>query len=265
MENLFAQVQQCILSKEVDEKTQLVFSVVAKWQRGELSMQNCELADILEPGRPNSLNYVNPQQVARRKVSTDEGRAALMHAIAHIEFTAIDLALDAVFRFRDCPQQYYDDWMQIAKEETEHFTMINEYLQHMGIAYGDFSVHGRLWEVAMETKNDVMYRMALVPRVFEARGLDATPAIVKKFAKIGDAAALAILAKIEAEEIGHVQVGSKWFEYFCHQRGLDSEQTFKRLLSENHNIYIKRPLAYEARKKAGFSEAEINFLDSIAK
>lgn len=262
--NLFKQVKKCIQINSIAEKTQTVLDTVADWQRGHFSIEEDFPEDLLQPGKAKSITYVNPQKVARRSVFTPEGKAAMMHAIAHIEYSAIDLALDAVFRFQHCPRSYYQDWMQIAKEETHHFIMINQYLAAMDYTYGDFPVHGRLWEVAMETRHDVLYRMALVPRVFEARGLDATPAIIKKFTKIEDQAAIDILEFIEKEEVGHVKVGTYWFNFFCQQRGLDPEMTFKKILTESNDIYIKRPLAYESRKQAGFTDAEINFLDGIA-
>ncbi len=214
------------------------------------------------PGRPDKPKLVQPRELPRRKINSLEGRATLLHAICHIEFNAINLAWDAVYRFRDMPVQYYLDWMKIAKEEAEHFSLINDYLNELGFAYGDFAAHNGLWEMAVETDHDVLVRMALVPRVLEARGLDVTPGIMKKFENVGDTRANEVLSIIQREEIGHVEIGSYWFRYCCEQRDIEHDKTFRDLLKQYLNSGIKKPVNYDARLKAGFTQQELDYLEN---
>ena len=213
------------------------------------------------PGRPARPELVAPKQLPRRRaLSTQAGRFALLHALAHIEFNAINLALDALCRFVDLPVAYYHDWLQVAQEEAEHFVLLRGLLQAMGGDYGDLPAHDGLWEMAMDTATDPLERMALVPRVLEARGLDVTPAIRERLQEVGDSAAAAVLERIETDERGHVAIGSHWFRYLCEQRGLDAEQTFRQLLQERYRGRIQGPLALEARRAGGFSEQELLWL-----
>ncbi len=214
------------------------------------------------PGRPDKPKLVQLRDLPRRKINSLEGRASLLHAICHIEFNAINLAWDAVYRFRDMPVQYYLDWMKIAKEEAEHFSLLEVYLNELGFAYGDFAAHNGLWEMAVETDHDVLVRMALVPRVLEARGLDVTPGIMKKFESVGDVRANEILTIIQREEIGHVEIGSRWFRYCCEQRGVEHDKTFRDLLKQYLNSGIKKPVNYDARLKAGFTQQELDYLEN---
>jgi uncharacterized ferritin-like protein (DUF455 family) len=193
---------------------------------------------------------------------TAEGRATLVHAMTHIEFNAINLALDAVYRFRGLPSAYYGDWLKVAAEEALHFQLLRDHLGSLGHDYGDFAAHNGLWEMAMKTAHDPLARMALVPRVLEARGLDATPAIVEKLRSAGDDKAVAILAIIERDEIGHVAIGNRWYLHLCQERGLEPVQTFRRLLKEFDAPPLKPPFNIEARRKSGFAEAELTWLQS---
>jgi len=217
------------------------------------------------PGRPDKPALVPPKQVQRRAMNTAEGRAALIHALAHIEFNAINLALDAVWRFADMPQDYYRDWLQVAKEEAYHFSLLRAHLQTLGFDYGDFDGHNSLWEMVEKTQSDVLARMALVPRTMEARGLDATPPLKQKLAQAGDHAAAAILDIILRDEIGHVAIGNRWFQYLCDQRGLDIVATFEALRQQYQAPKLRPPFNMEARKQAGFSEIELAYLsgDSV--
>jgi uncharacterized ferritin-like protein (DUF455 family) len=189
-----------------------------------------------------------------------KGRLALVHAIAHIEFNAINLALDAVYRFQNMPQQYYRDWCRVAAEEAQHFTMLSDYLKSHGVNYGDFTAHNGLWEMAVKTDQDVMVRMALVPRVLEARGLDVTPTMIKKLSSTGDTELIAILQKIFDDEIGHVKIGSYWYKQLCEERELDSEKTFLKLINQYMQGAKFGPFETEAREKAGFSKKEMEDL-----
>lgn len=214
------------------------------------------------PGRPHKPTLVPPKQVQRRAMNTAEGRAALIHALAHIEFNAINLALDAVWRFADMPQDYYRDWLQVAKEEAYHFSLLRAHLQTLGFDYGDFDGHNSLWEMVEKTQSDVLARMALVPRTMEARGLDATPPLKQKLSQAGDHAAAAILDIILRDEIGHVAIGNRWFQYLCDQRGLDIVATFETLRQQYQAPKLRPPFNMEARKQAGFSEIELAYLNA---
>ena len=186
----------------------------------------------------------------------------MIHSICHIEFNAINLAWDAVYRFQDMPDKYYDDWVNVAKEEAYHFELLSKHLESLGYSYGDFDAHNGLWESALTTAYDPMVRMALVPRVLEARGLDVTPGIVKKLEGIGDIKAVEILAIVHHDEIGHVEVGTRWFRYLCEERKLDSEKVFKELINEYMKGILRGPFDHDVRKKAGFTESELLFLES---
>lgn len=209
------------------------------------------------PGRPARPVLVHPARVPQRGLGTPAGRAALIHAITHIEFNAINIALDAVCRFGGLPASYYEDWMQVAVEEARHFTLLAAHLQTMGHAYGDFPAHDGLWEMAEKTRDDVLTRMALVPRVLEARGLDVTPGIRAKLAHQGDHAAAAILDIILADEISHVAIGNKWYRALCDERGLDPHAEFTRLAALHGAPRVRPPFNRAARLAGGFSEAEM--------
>ena len=209
------------------------------------------------PGHPDKPELVSPLTVKRRAMNTPEGRAAMIHALVHIEFNAINLALDALWRFADMPREYYADWLQVADEEALHFTLLAEHLQAQGFAYGDFSGHNGLWDMAVRTQHDVLVRMALLPRTMEARGLDVTPGTKAKLMQAGDSAVGPILDIVLRDEIGHVAIGNRWFNYLCAQRGLEPDATYSGLLVEYNAVLRRGPFNLEARRAAGFSEAEL--------
>lgn len=244
-------------------KCQLVADLWQALQRNQLSTQpNLTLsANASIPGRPPKPILVSPKHVQRRTMHTSEGRAALIHALAHIEFNAINLALDAVWRFSEMPPAYYHDWLQVAKEEAYHFSLLRKHLQGFGYDYGDFDSHNSLWEMVEKTQSDVLARMALVPRTLEARGLDATPPLKEKLLQAGDHAAAAILDIILHDEIGHVAIGNHWFNALCLQRKLDPVITFAQLCKQFQAPKLRPPFNFEARKKAGFSEVELDYLN----
>lgn len=212
------------------------------------------------PGRPPRPRLVEPAMVPRRTPFTAAGRAALLHAVAHIEFNAINLALDAVWRFAGLPEAYYRDWMRVAAEEAHHFTLLAEYLRDIGHAYGDFDAHDGLWAMCDKTAGDVIARMALVPRTLEARGLDATPPMRAKFERAGDARAVAILDTILRDEVGHVAVGNRWYRWLCEREGLDPLAHYAHLAAVHGAPRLKGPFNLAARRAAGFSEEEIDAL-----
>ncbi|HYN55323.1 MAG TPA: ferritin-like domain-containing protein [Methylotenera sp.] len=215
------------------------------------------------PGCPEKPVLVSPLNVKKRNMRTVEGRAALVHALAHIEFNAINLALDAIWRFNEMPESYYLDWLKVAKEEAYHFSLLNLHLASLGFQYGDFTGHNSLWEMVDRTKGDVLARMALVPRTMEARGLDANPALRNKLAQAGDVKAAAIMDIILADEIGHVAIGNYWFNYLCEKDNLEPLTTFAQLCDTYSAPKLRGPFNLEARRKAGFSEAELLHLTQV--
>lgn len=220
-------------------------------------------ADGPLPGRPTLPRLVAPGAVPTRSPFTPEGRAALLHAICHIEFNAMNLALDAVWRFDGMPQDYYQDWMRVAHEESRHFVMLHGLLQAMGRRYGDFDAHDGLWEMCETTREDITARMALVPRTLEARGLDATPLIQSRLRKVGTPDALQIVEALDVilrEEIGHVEIGNRWYHWLCKRQGLAPVAHYKWLVKRYNAPRLRPPFNTEARRSAGFSEEEIAFL-----
>jgi uncharacterized ferritin-like protein (DUF455 family) len=212
------------------------------------------------PGRPPRPELIHPARVPRRSPFKPEGLAALLHAIAHIEFNAINLALDAAWRFDGMPREFHTDWLRVAAEEAYHFSLLREHLQTVGVAYGDLPAHDNLWAMCEKTRHDVVARMALVPRTLEARGLDATPQIQDKLRKVGTPAALRaveILDIILRDEIGHVAVGNHWYRWLCGRDGLDPVAHY-RVLSERHAApRLYPPFNEAARRKAGFTDEEL--------
>ncbi|TCS36097.1 uncharacterized ferritin-like protein (DUF455 family) [Paucimonas lemoignei] len=193
-------------------------------------------------------------------MGTVEGRAALIHALAHIEFNAINLALDAVWRYAGMPKDYYGDWLQVAAEESLHFSLLSAHLQTLGFSYGHFPAHNSLWEMAQKTEGDLLARMALVPRTLEARGLDATPAVRAKLAQAGDQAAAEILDIILRDEIGHVAIGNRWYGWLCSARNLDPVAAYAELSAIYKAPPLRGPFNLDARRRAGFSERELALL-----
>ena len=212
------------------------------------------------PGHPEKPERVSPLSVARRSMSTPEGRAAMIHALVHIEFNAINLALDAVWRFPGMPREYYADWLQVADEEALHFTLLADHLRSLGYGYGDFPAHNGLWDLAVDTQHDVLARMALLPRTMEARGLDVTPGLRTKLVQAGDSAVGGILDIILRDEIGHVAIGNRWYGWLCDRRGLEPVETYARLAAEHHAPPLRGPFNLDARRAAGFSERELEAL-----
>jgi uncharacterized ferritin-like protein (DUF455 family) len=260
---LFDRAEQCLLEPDVANKVRLVEALRHDWQAGRLVLASSLPARRLTvPGRPARPELVAPRLLKPRGTHSRDAHAALVHALCHIEFNAINLALDAVYRFRDMPAEYYTDWVRVAAEEAYHFSLLAAHLRTLGHAYGDYPAHNGLWEMALETDHDVMVRMALVPRVMEARGLDVTPGIIAKLEASGDREAVAILRIIQRDEVGHVEIGSRWFRFVCRQRGLNAFATFKQLLSKYLKGRIKGPYDRVNRKRAGFSDEELAYLET---
>ncbi|KQV61877.1 MULTISPECIES: ferritin-like domain-containing protein [unclassified Duganella] len=253
---------QCLVEPDPAAKVAAVAAMADAWTGGALLLDTAstlpaQAAQI--PGRPARPELVAPRLVGRRSMATVEGRAMLVHALAHIEFNAVNLALDAIWRFPAMPEQFYTDWLRVAKEEAYHFSLLSAHLTTLGYVYGDYTAHGSLWEMVEKTTGDVMARMALVPRTLEARGLDAIPPLRAKLAQAGDEAAAAILDIILRDEIGHVEIGNRWYWHLCGQRGLDPVATYGELVVQ-YKASVRGPFNMEARRKAGFSEEELRAL-----
>jgi uncharacterized ferritin-like protein (DUF455 family) len=216
------------------------------------------------PGRPERPRLVGHITLKPPSMRTPAGVAALVHAIAHIELNAIDLALDICWRFPGMPEAFYRDWLRIAQEEAKHFTLLRDHLLGLGFDYGDFDAHNALWDMAERTKHDLLARIALVPRTLEARGLDASPAVKRKLVGAGDHRAGEILDVILRDEIGHVAAGNRWFRFLCAQRGLEPVATYAELATRYQAPRLRAPFNLEARRAAGFDDAELAALQNAS-
>lgn len=236
-----------------------VIALTRVWQQGniELAADAGLVAKLPVPGRPEKPELVSPRLVKHRSMRTAEGQAALIHALAHIEFNAINLALDALWRFAGMPREYYADWLRVASEEARHFLLLSAHLQTQGFRYGDFNAHDSLWEMAEKTKVDILARIALLPRTMEARGLEASPSLRMKLAQAGNMAAAEILDIILRDEIGHVAIGNRWYNWLCRARNLDPLQTYALLARQYKAPVMRSPFNLEARRAAGFTEPEL--------
>ncbi len=227
--------------------------------KNSATVLDCErIFDAFEaPGRPLLPELVQPRDVPRRGLGSVEGRAALLHAIAHIEFNAINLACDAAQRFAGMPAVYYHDWLSVAIDEARHFQLLQTRLAELGFTYGDFKAHNGLWEMAEKTEYSCLARMALVPRLLEARGLDVTPGMIEKLRQLNDLRSAAVLEVILSEEIRHVAIGTNWFNYCCECEGKQPETEFIALLKDFAKGSIRGPFNIEARKLSGFTAYEM--------
>jgi uncharacterized ferritin-like protein (DUF455 family) len=251
----------CLLITDPLEKVEQTQLLYKRWQTGDLTLSEDNLLVPDEPGRPDKPILVAPHDLPRRRNNANTGNASLLHAITHIEFNAINLGWDAIARFSGLPRQFYDDWARVAFEESEHFTLLRDHLISLGYDYGDFPAHSGMWDMARKTHHDPLIRMALVPRVLEARGLDVTPKMMNKLRGSGDLRAVEILEIILKEEIGHVKIGTHWFNYLCKQRDVDPLVTFKDLLDNYFDGVLRGPFNIEARKLADFTDAEMALLE----
>jgi len=218
---------------------------------------------ILACGRPGRPRLVSPRELPKRGLGTVEGRVALVHAIAHIEFNAINLGLDAALRFDRMPDEYYRDWLRVAHDEARHFRMLRQRLIELGSDYGELPAHNGLWDMAEKTAHDALIRMALVPRVLEARGLDVTPGMIERLRQVNDFDTVELLEVILEEEEAHVAIGTRWFQHCCELRGVDADSTFDALLKRYYAGQLRGPFNLPARRRAGFSEPELERLQAL--
>jgi len=264
----FAEVEAVLLCAVPTEKARRAVALHAAWTTLAPEVRAVALAaesgsvvrSLSSPGRPSRPELVAPRSLPRRGLGTSEGRIALLHSLAHIEFNAINLALDALYRFRDLPPAYADDWLRVAADEGEHFLLLHERLRALGSHYGALPAHDGLWDMARRTEHDVLVRMALVPRILEARGLDVAPPMIARLQRAGDEASAAILERIYTDEITHVEVGNRWFRHLCERRSLDGRAVFRDLLRGPNSAYLRGPYNREARLEAGFDEAELTLI-----
>lgn len=256
---LRAEALRALLLTGPDAKVEAARGLV---EAGSIDVARSITAPAELPGRPARPRLVPASTLARRGVETVAGRAALLHALAHIEFNAINLALDAVWRFAGLPHEYYRDWARVAQEEALHFALLCGRLAALQHAYGDFDAHDSLWEMAHRTRHDPLVRMALVPRVLEARGLDASPPIRAKFLRAGDHESAAVIDVILRDEIGHVAIGNRWFRFLCERRGVSPAAAEADIRREHRAPAPRPPFNFEARRAAGFSADELAALDA---
>ncbi len=256
-----------LAERDVDLKLSGAERLWSEWQAGGLVPgPETDIGPILDtPGLPDKPILAPPKAMPRRELNGPENHAALIHALAHIEFNAINLALDAAQRFSALPPAFYGDWLKVAAEEAYHFRLLRDHLRGLGRDYGDFPAHAGLWEMAEKTAHDLLARMALVPRLMEARGLDVTPDIQRKLRGYGDRAGADILDIILRDEIGHVAAGDRWFRHLCAERGLEPEATYRDMLALPGVPRPRRPFNEPARLAAGFSTAELGALAAPTK
>ena len=259
MSGLFEAAKRCIECAEPEAKVALTRRTFDALRDGKISLDDDSVRPepIGIPGRPVKPRLVMPRDVPQRGLGSVDGRAALVHAVAHIEFNAINLAWDAVYRFRGMPDDYYRDWAGVAHDESRHFSLLSARLAQLGHAYGDFDAHNGLWEMATKTAHSCLARMALVPRVLEARGLDVTPGMIARLRAAGDHATADVLEIILREEVPHVAAGTRWFRFCCEREGRDPDSTFAELLREYVPTGLRGPFNLDARRAAGFGDVEL--------
>ena len=258
---------EAIRAADLAVKTEVAQEAARRWQARTLSLRSPLDRTVPErPGRPAKPVLTPPTQVKRRSLGSLKGRIALLHAIAHIELNAVDLALDIVARFASepVPNSFFDGWMQVAFEEAKHFRMVRQRLNDLGADYGDLPAHDGLWQAAHDTRNDLTARLAVVPLILEARGLDVTPALRAKMRETGDDESAAVLDVIYEDEKGHVAVGAKWFRFLCAREKRDPAAAFQELVRANFRGGLKAPFNDLARAEAGLTPGFYRALSPIS-
>lgn len=258
MTDLRARAATILAAADPAEKVALTRTLAGDWRAGGVAPPGRDAPTLPpRPGRPARPILAPPREVPKRKITADpHGRAALLHAVAHIELNAIDLAVDMLARFAgpDLPQEFAGDWLGVAADEAEHFTLLCGRLRALGACYGDMKAHDGLWQAAERTSHDLLARLAVVPMVLEARGLDVTPVMIAKLRKIGDGESADVLDRIYRDEIGHVAVGVRWFRHLCNERGLEAAASWRALVRKYCDGALKPPFNAPARERAGLPE-----------
>ncbi|CAK7256232.1 MULTISPECIES: ferritin-like domain-containing protein [unclassified Shinella] len=267
IESLRGGTTAAIAAADLDLKTALAQETARRWFARTLSMRSPrDPALPARPGRPERPELIPPRHMEKRSLHTLKGRIALLHALAHIELNAVDLALDIVARFTTerVPHSFFDGWMQVAFEEAKHFRLIRDRLRELGADYGNLPAHDGLWQAAHDTRNDLTARLAVVPLILEARGLDVTPTLQAKMRETGDDASADILDVIYNDEKGHVAVGAKWFRFLCARERKDPSATFRELVRANFRGPLKPPFNDVARAEAGLTPSFYRSLVSVS-
>ena len=245
-----------LTSCDLDEKVEVTRRVTTLWMARKIGLAGASRpSSPIRPGRPEKPELLPPSAVPKRPLKTRRGRIALIHAIAHIELNAIDLALDIIVRFAglNLPRSFFDGWAKVANEEAKHFMLLRNRLRKEGHDYGDLPAHDGLWEAAGETGHDLVARLALVPLVLEARGLDVTPPLIKKLEEAKDFETAEIFRIIYEDEKGHVAVGAKWFRFLCHKYGKDPAFEFGQVVRKHFRGSLKPPFNDRARSANGLT------------
>ena len=246
-----------VTSDDTDAKVALSHAAAKAWLGRSLTLANfADRSDMPDrPGRPPRPQLLPPRQMPRRSTSGLEGRIALLHALAHIELNAVDMTWDLIGRFHqaDVPRAFFDGWVQVGMEEAKHFALVRDRLRELGAAYGDLPAHDGLWRSAQETGHDLLARVAIVPLVLEARGLDVQPAMLANLRRHDDEPSAKILEIIYRDEKRHVAVGARWFRYLCERAALPVEATFHALVRKHFRSPLKPPFNDPARAEAGLT------------
>lgn len=262
--SLTAACRRVLVTQEPREKAAIARQVADDWRHGKLARDSEAPTDWPDrPVRPLKPQLLPPRDMPRRKMSSQSGRKAQLHALAHIELNAIDLAFDLIGRFVDAPLEddFITDWMRVGADEARHFLMLADRLIELDMDYGDLPAHDGLWQVAFETRHNLLGRLSIVPLVLEARGLDVTPAMMEKFQRAGDEKSARMLSIIYEDEKTHVFAGSKWFLRLCNDDGLDPAECFRKQLKKYFGSALKPPFNMEARDEAGLPRSF--YLDAI--
>ena len=262
MSDQWSLAREALAETDPDGKCRLVDELAGRVEGGHWVPSDPGPPGLLPCGRPGRPQLVSPRELPRRRLGSREGRIALIHAVSHIEFNAINLGLDAALRFNDMPDAYYRDWLRVAHDEARHFRMLRDRLVELDSDYGALPAHNGLWDMAEKTAHDSLIRMALVPRVLEARGLDVTPGMIEKLKQVGDEKTVALLEVILEEEEAHVAIGTHWFRHLCAERDVNPEQTFESLLRRYYADQLRGPFNLPARRRAGFSGPELDWLQA---
>ncbi len=265
MENIFTIAEFCLYHADAEQKIKKTHHARKLIESDQLSFES--IGPVISIGKtkfPDIPLLLAPRDMPRRRLNSAAGKIAFFHALAHIEFVAIYLAWDILYRFRGLPEKFYQDWLQVADEEAQHFTLIRRHLLEMGADYGDLPAHRGLWDHAEDTADDILARLAIVPRCMEARGLDITPKMIEKFNSQDDQKSVKLLTRILEDEVGHVKIGSYWFKKLCRQKHLNHEKKYAQLIEKFYVGKPKGPFNRELRIIAGFSNAEIDWLEEGA-
>lgn len=266
-ETLRAAAIEALSTADLDDKVAITREAQRKWRERRLSLRGPSDPAVPDrPGRPDKPELVAPRLLKKRSLNTTRGRIALMHALAHIELNAIDLALDIVARYAAMriPLSFFDNWMQVADDEARHFTLLRNRLRSLEADYGDLPAHDGLWRAATDTRGDLIARLAIVPLVLEARGLDVTPGLAENLRSFGDGETAAILDVIYNDEKTHVAVGAKWFRFFCARQAVNAADRFRTLVHEHFHGQVKPPFNDRARSAAGLTPLFYRSLSSVS-